>query len=65
MNRKQLISMWIGIILVVIPIFYLLVLVDPNFYRYSRIIFKLSIWTIAVIILTGGLLLTFSDKKDK
>ena len=65
MNKKQLASMWAGIILIVLPLFGNIFFVDDYLYSYSNSIFKLSLWAISVVLVTGGLIYTFRDKKQK
>lgn len=65
MNKKQLVCMWCGIVLIAIPLMW------SSFfaYIYDHIwdtILRLLFWSIAILLITGGFIYTFRDRpKDK
>jgi uncharacterized membrane protein SpoIIM required for sporulation len=67
MNKKQLIAMWSGIILIAIPILWNIFFNgDINFLgEYKFVSMKLIYWIIVVVLVTGGLMCTFKTKDSK
>ena len=64
MNKKQLIVMWSGIIAICISnLFFLFFSIGTNRVFYDLLI--LLIWVFVIALITGGLIVTFKDKKPK
>lgn len=60
MNRKQIVCMWLGILAIVLPGILTILLIavgesSAGFYR----------WVFIQVLITGGLIITFRNKKDK
>jgi prolipoprotein diacylglyceryltransferase len=62
MNNKQLITMWVGIVLVAV---YGLSLVLDRQRIPVEVLLNFVLWAFTVVIVTGGLIVTFADKKPK
>lgn len=60
MNKKQLFTMWMGILLIVTPILYSL---SNEIDWIVFLITKLTLWSIAVVLVTGGLIYTFQCER--
>ena len=59
MNKKQLISIWCGIVgIVIVGLYNLLVSYSVDYNRFC-------LWVFIVALVTGGLIYTFRDKQDK
>jgi len=53
--------MWVGIILIVMPLLYNVFFVDLYF-DVKYVVHKLCFWAIVVVLITGGLIYTFKNK---
>ncbi len=61
MNKKQLVCMWLGIIFIACPMG-LMGLAGGAGHASSKVILSLVLWSLAVLLVTAGLIYTFKDK---